>query len=125
MPWSVDGSPKEERLVRRMAYYVFWRSEQIGKAKAAEVMGIHRETLRRYSRYTYTENDPKPSHSLDALQKLAAYCDDEFELVVFSILNSTDFYMFRDMLERCRLVVDIDNQSFAQQLTDANIPRQA
>lgn len=123
MPWS-DDSSKEEQLVRRLAYYVHWRSEQIGKAKAAEVMEIDRETLRRYARYNYVEGK-RPNHNLLALNRLAVFSGDDLAHLIFATVNSTDFYVFRSLLERTRLAADLAQEDLSQLLDDARIPRRA
>ena len=112
MPWSQRQS-SEESFVRRLAYYVHWRSSQIGKNKAAEVMGVHRKTLRRYANYNYdpAEASSIPSHDWVTIIRLSEYCGDNLSTLVFAIQNTPDFYAFSQLVTNARVVAEMDKEA--------------
>lgn len=124
MPWSTRQST-EESFVRRLAYYIHWRSNDIGKNKAAEVMGVHRKTLRRYANYNYDAADLSsvPSHDWVTVLRLSEYCGDNFSTLVFAIQNAPDFYAFRQLVTNARVVAELDKEAVSglvEALTNAN-----
>jgi hypothetical protein len=124
MPWSTRQS-SEESFVRRLAYYIHWRSNDIGKNKASEVMDVNRKTLRRYANYNYDATDISsiPSHNWVTVIRLADYCGDNLATIVLAIQNTPDFYAFRQIVTNARVVAEMDNEAVSglvEALTKAN-----
>ena len=114
MPWSAEIN-QDDQLLRRLCYYVHWRSEQIGRVKAAEVMGVHRDTCRRYSKYNFLQGE-EPSICIMALHKLLRYFGDDLDKLFFAIRNSDNFYVFQHILARTSLVADVDRDGLSDLL---------
>lgn len=109
------------KVVRLIAYYVFWRSEHLGPRKIGQVMGLSRETVRRYGFYNFlaSEKGQKPTHSYEALDKLATYCGDDLPLIFYAAKHASETKEFISMVEKGRLMLKIEKQGVQAMLNSA------
>lgn len=114
MPWSARIDT-DDQMLRRLCYYIHWRSDQIGRKKASEVMKVHRATALRYSQYNFLPGEG-PSICIVALSHLVRYFDDDLDKLFFAINNSDNYFVFQNILARTKLVADVDRDGLAELL---------